>query len=81
MLDPLRAGAFEAGGAGAADPRPTTVMLVIGGDVADRSVQPHRVVLASDPRELAVEHGWVAELSSGGNIKQLIVGNAAPQKK
>ena len=60
LLDPLGAGAAQPGGAGAADRRAAAVMLVIGGDVADRGVQPDGVVLAADPGELGIEGGRVA---------------------
>jgi hypothetical protein len=64
LLDPLSAGAAQPGEAGAAGLRTAAVVLVVGGDVPDRGVQPDGVVLASDPVKLAVERGRVAE--SGG---------------
>jgi hypothetical protein len=61
LLDPLGPCAAHSGGAGAADLRAAAVMLVIGGDVPDRSVEPNRVVLGADPGELGVEGGRVGD--------------------
>ena len=60
LLDALGACAAQAGDAGAADLRAAAVVLVVGGDVADRGVQANGVVLAADPGELCVERGRVA---------------------
>jgi hypothetical protein len=46
-------------------------MLVVGGDVADRGVQPDRVVLASDPVKLGIERGRVADL---GEVRPVALG-------
>ena len=59
------AGALQAGGTGSADAGPAAVMLIIGGDVADRGVQPGGVVLGADPVKLGVQRGRVADLESG----------------
>src|SRR5438046_10533925 len=41
---PLQARQLESGLAGLADRRPATLVLVVGGDIADPGVQPHPVV-------------------------------------
>ena len=63
LLDPLRVRSFESGDARAADAGTAAVMLVIGGDVPDRGVQPDGVVLAADPGELGIEGGRVGDAS------------------
>jgi hypothetical protein len=55
VLNPLGLGAAHAGDAGAADLRGAAVVFVIGDDVADRSMQPDRVVLCLDAGELCGE--------------------------
>jgi hypothetical protein len=62
LLDPFGASALEAGRTGATDRRPAAVVLVVRGDVADRSVQAHRVVLAAYASELGIEGARVADL-------------------
>src|SRR5436305_6846906 len=63
LLDALGVCSLEAGDAGAADRGAAAVVLVIGGDVADRGVQPDAVVLALDAGELGVERGRIADLA------------------
>jgi hypothetical protein len=41
-------GCFEAGLTGFADGRAPTLVLVVGGDVADAGVETHAVVVATD---------------------------------
>jgi hypothetical protein len=61
LVDPLIAGAAHPRGASTTDLRAAAVMLVIGGDVADRGVQPDRVVFPAHARELAIQDGRGAD--------------------
>ena len=61
LLDTLCVRSFEPGDAVAADRRPAAVMLIVGGDVADRGVQANGVVLGPDAGELGVERGGVGD--------------------
>ena len=61
LLDPLDAGALEARGPRPTDSGSAAVVLVVGGDVADRCVQPDAVVLTADAVKLGVEGGRVGE--------------------
>jgi hypothetical protein len=47
-------------------------MLVVGGDVADRGVQPDGVVLAAEAGELGVERGRVADLREVRPVGHLV---------
>jgi hypothetical protein len=53
-------------------PRPACsssgVVLVVGGDVADPSMEPGPVVLQSHPCQLGVEHGGVAQALEVGPL-------------
>jgi hypothetical protein len=61
LRDPARTCATHPGGASPADGWPPAVVLVVGGDVADRGVQSPGVVVGPDPSELAVEDGRVGD--------------------
>jgi hypothetical protein len=58
---PLESGVFEACLSGLADGFSSSVVFVVGGDVADAGVQPNRVVVRSDGGELGAQGGWVAD--------------------
>ncbi len=55
------AGVSEAAFAGGADAGAAAVVFVGGGDVPDAGVQPDRVVLVADDRELGPQDGGVAD--------------------
>src|ERR1039458_9107537 len=65
LLDPLCLRATHPGDAGAPDPRPAAVVLVIGGDVADAGMEADGVVLGADAGELGVKRGRVGD---GGQV-------------
>ena len=67
LLDPLAVSALESGGAGAADLWAASLVLIVGGDIADRGVQPDRVVLGADVGELGIERGRVDD---AGEVRQ-----------
>ncbi len=58
---PAVAGLFEAGFAGLADGLTSSVVFVVGGDIADAGVQPDGVVVLSDHCELGTQRDRVAD--------------------
>jgi hypothetical protein len=58
---PTQARLLQAGLAGLADRWAAALVLVVGGDVADPSVQPHAVVALPDQRELGAQDRRVTD--------------------
>jgi hypothetical protein len=54
VVEPLLSGSCEPLSAGLADGLSSSFVFVVGCDVADRFVQPHRVVLDPDPGEFGL---------------------------
>ena len=61
VVEPLLSGSCEALPACLADRFSSAVVFVVGGDVADRLVKAHRVVLDPDAGQLGFEHDGVVD--------------------
>ena len=68
VVEPLLAGSGEALSAGLADLFSSSLVFVVGCDVADRFVQPHRVVLDPDAGELGFEHDGIGDVFEVGPL-------------
>ena len=66
MVEPSCAGSLEALPAGLADRFSSLVVFVVGGDVAERFVQPDFVVVDPDACQLCVEQRRVGDLVEVG---------------
>ena len=62
-------GGGESVAAGLADRVAASFVFVVGGDVADALVEPHRVVVAADPVELGGEDGRVGDGRAGAGSR------------
>jgi hypothetical protein len=66
VVEPFLSGSLEALPAGLADRFSSSLVLVVGRDVADRLMQAHRVVLDPHAGELGFEHDRVVDVLEMG---------------
>lgn len=68
VVEPFLSGSLEALPAGLADRFSSSLVLVVGRDVADRLMQAHRVVLDPHAGELGFEHDRVVDVLEMGPL-------------
>ena len=68
VAEPLLSGSFEAEPAGLANGFSSSVVFIVGGDVADRFVPPNCVVVDSEPGEFTHELDRVADVGEVGPL-------------